>query len=53
MYRESEERLEQAHRGFYIQEVHFVLDFEINEEPKELSDYGGDVCPWPGLQGLF
>lgn len=43
MCRGSRERPEQAHGEFYNQEVHFAQGSEINEEPVELSDNGGDT----------
>lgn len=43
MCRGSRERPEQAHGEFYNQEVHFAQGSEINEEPVELSDNGGDM----------
>lgn len=39
----SRERLKQAHREFYNQEVPFALGSEINEQPLELPDNGGDM----------
>lgn len=43
MCRGSRERLEQAHGEFYNQEVLFALCSEINEQPLELPDNGGDM----------
>lgn len=43
MCRGSRERSEQVCGGFNNQEVHFAQGSEINEEPVELSDNGGDM----------
>lgn len=43
MCRGSRERPEQVRGGFYNQEVHFAQGSEINDEPVELFDNGGDM----------